>query len=259
MRRRLADGFTLAEAPTVDLDGTLLVADVLTGGVRRFDADGRELDPLLTNRRGIGGMGIRADGSVVVSGRNLALADPSGSLSILAELPAGGTGFNDLMTTDDGTVIAGVLTCHPLAGGELTPGLLAIVTPDGDTRFTPLDFCWPNGIGLSPDRETLYVADFHTGVVHSARWDDRTTEPKLEPWVTSPTGDADGLMVGPDGRVWVAGGAGGCLLGYSPSGELVDRIDVPSEFVSSACYWPAASAIAITTGSGVWLNTEVPG
>jgi sugar lactone lactonase YvrE len=254
--RRIADGFSLAEAPVVDTDGHLLVADVLVGGVRRFDVDGHELESLLAKRRGIGGMGVRADGTVIVSGRDLSLVDAGGALSTLVPLPDGGTGFNDLMIAPDGTVIAGVLTCHPLGGGDLTPGLLAVITPDGDARFTPLDFCWPNGIGLSPDEGTLYVSDFHTGIVHSGRWNGPSLAPTLEPWVQSPTGDADGLTITPDGSVWVAGGAGGCLIGYDPSGELVDRIDLPGEFVSSSCRWPKTESIAITTAAGVWLHPD---
>ena len=36
----LAHGFGLAEAPTIDRDGTLLFSDVLGGGVYRLDASG---------------------------------------------------------------------------------------------------------------------------------------------------------------------------------------------------------------------------
>jgi sugar lactone lactonase YvrE len=251
---RVAGGFSLAEAPLVIDGDVLLVSDVLGGGVRRFDVDGVELDPLLQGRRGIGGMGLLADGGVVVSGRDLSRVSVDGTSVVLAALLDGGTGYNDLAVGADGTVVAGMLTCRPMSGDALTPGVLVVVGPDGTHRSAPLSFCWPNGMGFSPGGDELYVADFATGVVHRGPWGGGVDEMVLEPWAISPTGDADGLAVSDDGHVWVAGGAGGEVLGYDVAGELVERIDVPDDFVSSCCFWPGRHRLVVTTGTGVFVH-----
>jgi sugar lactone lactonase YvrE len=251
---RIAGGFSLAEAPVATAEGVLLVSDVLAGGVRRFDADGAELAPLVEGRRGIGGMVQLADGRIVVSGRDLSVVDRTGAWAVLAGLQDGGTGYNDLTVAPDGTVIAGMLTFRPFAEGEQTPGVLVGVRPDGSVETAPLPFSWPNGMGLSTDGDVFYLSDFATGVVHRSRWTGSVTDLRLEAWVTSPTGDADGLVVTDADDVWVAGGAGGNLLRYDPDGALVEQLAVPDDFVSSCCTWPPGQRLAITTGTAVFLH-----
>jgi sugar lactone lactonase YvrE len=251
---RIGDGFSLAEAPVVTADDVLLVSDVLGGGVRRFAARGRELDPLLDRRRGIGGMAQLPDGSVVVSGRDLSVVDSHGTLTVVAEVVDGGTGYNDLTTTADGLIVAGMLTCHPMSDAELTPGVIVEVRPDADVVSAPLPFDWPNGVGFSPSEDTLYLADYATGVVHRGAWSGSVSDLALEPWITTPSGDADGLAVAPDGSLWVASGGGRSVLHYSSTGHLLEAVEVPDDFVSSCCLWPGTGRLVITTGTGVFLH-----
>lgn len=251
---RIADGFSLAEAPVVASDGSLLVSDVLGGGVRRFDRGGNELAPFVERRRGVGGMGRLTDGRIVISGRDLSAVDADGSQAVLAPLQDGGTGYNDLTITSTDTVIAGMLTFRPFADDEHTPGILVSVDPDGAVETAALPFTWPNGAGFSRSGDVLYVADFATGVVHRSPWTGSITDLHLEPWVTSPTGDADGLAVSETDDVWVAGGAGGTVLRYDAEGALVDELTVPDDFVSSCCFWGPGARLAITTGTGVFVH-----
>ena len=118
----------------------------------------------------------------------------------------------------------------------------------------PLPFAWPNGIGFSPERDRMFVADFDTGVVYASPWTGAPAGLSFEPWWQSPTGDADGLAVAMDGRVFVAGGAGGAVLIVDPDGQLVEQIDVPDDFVSSCCFWGTESTLAITTGAGLFVH-----
>jgi sugar lactone lactonase YvrE len=202
----------------------------------------------------LGGMAELPDGSVVVSGRDLSVADRDGGLSVVAEVLEGGTGYNDLTVTAGGTIVAGLLTCHPLGGGELTPGILVEVRPGGGTASAPLPFSWPNGIGFSPREDVVYLADFATGVVHRSPWSGSVTDLELQPWVTTPSGDADGLAVGPEGDLWVAAGAGRSVLHYRADGKLLDAVEVLDDFVSSCCLEPGAGRLVITTGTGVFVH-----
>lgn len=251
---RIAAGFSLAEAPVVTGDDVLLVSDVMGGGVRRFDAHGVELPPLLDKRRGIGGMALLDDGTVVMSGRDLSRVGADDATELFAPLQEGGTGYNDIAVTPEGGVLAGMLTCNPFGGGDLTPGVAVLVGPDGSARSAPLPFDWPNGIGFSPAGDTLYFVDYATGVVHASRWTGDLGDVALEPWVTSPTGEADGLAVTPDGDVWLASGNGGSVLRFDAGGDQVGSLDVPDEFVSSCCLWPAHDRLVVTTGTGVFFH-----
>ncbi len=166
----------------------------------------------------------------------------------------GGTGYNDLARTPEGSILAGMLTCHPMSGSDLTPGVLVLVDVDGDVSSTPLRFHWPNGIGFSPKADQVLIADFDTGVVHRSAWDGNLESVELRPWTASPTGDTDGLAVADDGFVWIAGGAGGVVLVCNPDGTIVEQVDVPDDFVSSCCFWPGSQRLVVTTGTGVFLH-----
>ena len=66
----LAHGYGLAEAPTIDVDGSLVFSDVLGGGVYRLDATGA-VTTVVPKRRGVGGIAIHEAGGIVCSGRDL--------------------------------------------------------------------------------------------------------------------------------------------------------------------------------------------
>lgn len=251
---RVAAGFALAEAPVVAPGGTLLVSDVIVGGVRRFDSGGEELSPFVERRRGIGGMVVRSDGSVVASGRDLSVVSTAEEPSVLAEPGPGGTGFNDLSLTPAGGIVAGLLTCHPFEGGALSPGRLLHLDGKGDREVTRLAFNWPNGIGFSPLGDRIYVADFAEGVVHAGAWHGSVADLALDPWYVSPSGDADGMAIDANGHLWLASGAGGSILRIDADGQLVETIDVPDDFVSSCCLWPEQQRLVVTTGTGVFFH-----
>src|SRR4051812_46517382 len=102
----LATGFQLAEAPTIDRDGTLLFSDVLGGGVHRLQSDGT-VETVIPKRRGVGGMALHADGGVVCSGRDVVHVRKGESRTILHV--DGVLGWNDLCTDAAGRVYAGAL------------------------------------------------------------------------------------------------------------------------------------------------------
>ena len=52
----LATGYQLAEAPTIDHDGTLVFSDVLGGGVYRWNGSDN-VATVVPKRRGVGGRG----------------------------------------------------------------------------------------------------------------------------------------------------------------------------------------------------------
>src|SRR6185436_593743 len=100
---------------------------------------------------------------------------------------------NDLIVTPEGDLLVGGLRHRPFAGEPATAGLLALLR---DGELVVLDkqtLAWPNGVGFSPDGRWLYAADFARGLVCRAPWTADRFE--LEPWIRTPSGQADGLVV----------------------------------------------------------------
>ncbi|MDQ3739726.1 MAG: SMP-30/gluconolactonase/LRE family protein [Actinomycetota bacterium] len=224
----VAQGFGLAEAPVWD-GSQLLFSDVVFGGVKRIAPDGR-VEEVLQKRRGVGGMAMHADGSLLVGGRDVLAIRPDGEQSELLGRHPGFAGYNDMGTLADGTLVVGALRFNPMEGGAPEPGAIVLMRPGDehpDTTELPI-VTWPNGIACAPDGETFYLADFADGRI----WRDAH-----EAWARSPSEQADGLAVDAEGGVWVALGSGAAVGRFTEDGELERTIEVPgADFVSSVCF-----------------------
>ncbi len=90
-----------------------------------------------------------------------------------------------------------------------------------------------NGLGWSPDLDSGALSD---------------RRPFIE--IDAADGAPDGLAVDVDGCVWVAVVHGGEVRRYSPTGDLVARITLPTSVVTSCCFGgPHLTELYITTSA----------
>jgi gluconolactonase len=224
----------LLEGPRIAPGGEMVYSDVLAGGVYACSPAG-DVRTLLAKRRGIGGIVPHADGGGVISGRSLIHLLPSGEQrELLAD--EGACGFNDLASTASGELLAGMLRYRPMAGEPPREGALLLLG---------------EGIGLAPDRHTVYLSDYAERRVLVTDLDGAETRE----FARSPKGSADGLAVDAEGGVWVALGEGGGVARFEPGGRLDEVIAMPAAFVSSLSFGgPDLCDVLITTAD----NREQP-
>ncbi|RYE88008.1 MAG: SMP-30/gluconolactonase/LRE family protein, partial [Oxalobacteraceae bacterium] len=125
----------------------------------------------------------------------------------------------------------------------------------------------PNGIGLSPDGNTLYVAE-----TEGARlWAFDIIEPghlarRLFP---SPNGERflfnqsgyhrfDSLAVDADGNICVATLMSGGITVISPAGELVRSVPMPDVYTTNICFGGPDLRTAYITLSGIGQLVAMP-
>ena len=96
----VAHGYGLAEAPTIDIDASVVFSDVLGGGVYRIDAAGN-VTTIVPKRRGVGGIAVHADGGIVCSGRDLVHVHEDHEPRTVLHVD-GVAGWNDLCTDTAG-------------------------------------------------------------------------------------------------------------------------------------------------------------
>jgi sugar lactone lactonase YvrE len=243
----LASGFGLVEAPCPDGSGGVLFSDVTRGGVHRWTPDG--ISEVLPRRRGIGGLVPHADGGVLVSGRDLAVDGRT-----VVPPPPGVTGFNDLVTDDNGFVLVGAMRFHPMLGEPPAPGEVWRAMPGGGLSLFASDILWPNGIGISPAGDVVYVCNYTGSEVLAFDPDGGGRRVFVQP----SRGQPDGLAVDAEGHVWVALGEGSTICRFSPDGEVADTIEVPGEFVTSVAFDGETLLIA-TAGSLLRTHVGVVG
>jgi len=235
----LASGFGLAEAPTVDNDGTLVFSDVLGGGVYRLRPDGA-VDTVVPKRRGVGGIAIHADGGLVCSGRDIVHVREGATRTMLHI--DGVAGWNDLCTDAAGRVYAGALRFAVFdPNADAVPGELWALDPDDGPTIVLDGIMHANGVALSPDELTIYVSDTRSQRIVAF---DRNRASRRDIDV-SQHGHPDGIAVDEHGALWVALVSGG-VGRFTPDGELDRRIEPPSAFVTSVCF--DGRDLYITTG-----------
>jgi gluconolactonase len=116
----------------------------------------------------------------------------------------------------------------------------------------------PNGIGLSPDGNTLYVVDTTANVVNV--WDVAAdgTPGNEKKFATVTNGD--GMAVDKAGNVYVAASDG--VLVFDKAGAALGTITVPAPDVAGNCTFGGADGktLYITAGAGLYsIKLNVPG
>jgi gluconolactonase len=150
---------------------------------------------------------------------------------------------------------------------ERDHGGVYYAAPDGSSITEvvyPLES--PNGIGLSPDGDRLYVAETHTGRVHW--W---PVEGPGRVGRRLPIGHGglllhglagmqllDSLAVDSAGNVVVGTLVNGGLTVISPEGEVVDFVAIPDVLVTNVCFGGEDLRTAFVTCSGTGKLVSFP-
>lgn len=184
-----------------------------------------------------------------MSGRDVLYVGDGGQRTLL-EAEEGITGFNDMTVDSQGRIYVGALRFRPFAGDDSVPGDVWRIDPDGSNELLFRGLHWPNGIGVSPDEETLYCCDYANGTIiaHDLSPEGRTSGWRL--LAATASGEADGLAVDRDGGIWVATGRGASVVRFDPEGALSRIVEVPAPFVSALSFGGDERDVYVTTMGG---------
>jgi sugar lactone lactonase YvrE len=230
----------------------LLWVDVHAGALHRARWDGQTLDYVGRIRVDVplGAVAPAEDGGwVVAAGAGFARLREDGSLSWLSQ-PEGeqpGLRMNDGACDPAGRFWAGSMAYDEAPG----VGTLYRLDPDGTTVAMLVGTTISNGIGWSVDQGTMWFSDSGPATVDAFDFgasdgalSGRRTVVDFEP----ARGVPDGLTVDAEDHVWVAMWDGGEVRRYSPTGDLVARVDLPVSRPTSCCFGgPDLATLFIST------------
>lgn len=246
--------FELAEGPTWDAARERLVwVDILGRAVHtgRLDTSSVEIGPSHRFESYVGAAAVAEDGTLLVAeGRHLTRVAPDGTRTSGPDLFADHPDdrWNDGTCDARGRILVGTAS---LAGARHSQRLLRV---DGDaTEILDDDLGLSNGLAFSPDDSLLYSVDsVPAGRVWVRDYDQDsgavgTRRPALEVTDALP----DGLCVDAAGNLWLAAWGRGQVRCYSPTGDLLDLIELPAPHTTSLAFvGPDLDQLLITTARG---------
>ncbi len=294
--REVATGLQVPEGPVALADGSILVVEILGGCLTQIHPDG-------TKRRiadvggGPNGAAIGPDGACYVCNNGGTAWIEHGGLRVpIAEAPPEArpgsiqrvdldSGRVDTLYTDvDGHALRAPndLVFDACGGFWFTDygkvygrsrdrGAVCYARADGsriETVIAPLDS--PNGIGLSPDGSSLYVAEMYTGQILRFQLESpgriRRTPETLAAVAGPVIGRAgasrypDSLAVDSAGYVCVATAGLGGILVLAPDGASSEQLELSDPLTSNICFGgPGLRTAYVTFGlSGRVVAFEWP-
>lgn len=235
----IKEGFQGTEGPITLPDGSLIFTETRASRITRIAADGT-LSTFLENTHGANGLAFTRDGALVTvqtARPAIGILYPQEKVKTLVDSfegrPFGRP--NDLVVDKRGGVYFTDPGVAPQPGQPPAQPAVYYLNPTGGLQLLANDIARPNGIQLSPDERTLYVAN--TYGEHVLAYDinrdgtigKRRNFARLEGFRKTETGTssgADGLAVDAKGRLYVASTAG--VQVFSSKGEPLGTIVLPN-------------------------------
>ena len=111
--------------------------------------------------------------------------------------------WNDIVADDRGNAYINTIG-FDFPGGEFAPGLVALVTPDGEVGRVAGDLAFPNGMAITPDGGTLIVAESYGNrlTAYDISRDGSLVGRRV--WAETPGDHPDGICLDAEGAVWYA-------------------------------------------------------
>ncbi len=281
--REIAGGLQFPEGPIAMPDGSILLVEIRRGTLTQVDAQGR-VEVIAELGGGPNGAAIGPDGRVYVCNNGGFEWQERNGLVLPGNQPADYSG-GSIQAVDLSTGSVEVLYRHcgdvPLKGPndlvfDSSGGFwftdhgknrardrdrtgVFYARPDGSSiveAIFPMD--GPNGIGLSPEQDRLYVVETSTGRLFY--WDlDGPGSIRRNP--RSPNGGHflagvgglqlfDSLAIDGDGNVCVATIVNGGITVISPKGEVLEHVPCPDPLTTNICFGGPDLRTAYVTLSG---------
>ena len=165
------------------------------------------------------------DGRLLVTGIGLNRIEPDGSLVPHADLSdIGVEAYNEIVVDGRGNVyINGGVSFDPSTGEA--PGIIVLVTPDGSARRVADQIAFPNGMAVTPDNETLIIAESFAGRLTAFDIAEDGSLSNRRVW--SDGVGPDGICIDADGAVWTGVGSfDSTFVGrVREGGEVLEQVE----------------------------------
>ncbi len=221
------------EGPAVDSKGTLFFTSRGTykGIVSWTAKDGAKPYLAVATKEGPGGLWIDDNDNIFLTAtgeQQILKVGPDKKVTVVAEnfdaMPGVSKGPNDLVVHPNGTIY---FTAPNGYDGTAPKGTIYQITPDKKVTVFSNELTGPNGIILSPDKLTLYVAHntaANTSKIESFQLNRDGTHARARELATIEPCQADGMDVDELGNIWLTCYSHGTAYRLTPGGAVIEKI-----------------------------------
>ncbi len=259
---RVAAGNRFTEGPVWSREGFLLFSDVPRDLILQW-TPGKGVTNFREQSNGANGNAYDAQGRLYTCEsrtRRVVRTDRKGRVEVLAERYQGKrlNAPNDIVVRRDGHVYF----TDPAFGSQADTRELDFygvyhITPKGELELIARPQGRPNGIALSADGKTLYVANSDERNVRAYDLDRQGRASNERVVVSGIEGVPDGIKVDEKGNLYVAART---LAVYSPEGKLLTSIELPETPSNCAFGDPDFGALYVTARTSVYrIRLDVKG
>jgi gluconolactonase len=263
---RVATGFVFTEGPLWHPDGFFYFVDVRTSQLYRI-ALGQKAE-LVRKTEGGNGTTFDMQGRLINcegDGRRITRTDRDGEVSTLIDRfeslrlnrP------NDVICHSDGALFFTDPSLRvPVKERDVGEGAIYRLTPEGQCSRVAW-FEYPNGLALSPDERTLYVANSRwTAYIHAVELNAQGEMVRRRIFADmsadGTNGVPDGMKVDTAGNVFCTG-TGGVWV-FAPDGTKIGIIETPEVCANVAFGGPDLRTLFLTASTSVYaLRVKAPG
>jgi sugar lactone lactonase YvrE len=219
----LMEGIGLGESPRWH-EGRLWFSDWVAQELIALSVDGRS--EVITKVRSLPfSIDWLPDGPLLVtSGQKLLRMEPDGSLETHVDLShLSEHGWNEIVVDGRGNTYVNNIDFDMMGGAEPKPGIIAVVTPDGEARQVADGLAFPNGMVVTPDNSTLIIAESYEGRLSAFDIDDDAGLSNRRIWADLGEG-GDGICMDAEGAVWSPKFKACVRVGEG--GEVLDEVEL---------------------------------
>jgi len=276
----LCSGFGLVESPRWH-DGRLWFSDWTGGRVVAVDEHGTT-EVVVEHRSLPLCFDFLPDGRLVLvsnAERALLTLEADGTLTPYADLgPVSDLGCNDIVVDGRGRAFVNSPHFDFAAGpppGQVQPGRVGVVTPDGRARVVAEDISFPNGMAVTADGSMLVVADSyrHQLIGFAISADGSLAERRV--WADLGEDNPDGICLDASGAAWYADVPHRRCVRVAEGGEVLQTVDLdrggfacmlsddePAYLYAVTAVWPGVAGLMTHSewgGQVVRVAVDVPG
>jgi sugar lactone lactonase YvrE len=273
---KVAEGCNFTEGPAVDAQGNVYFSDCPNNRIMVLPVNGR-MQVWKTGTRGANGMLFDREGRLVTcnsqlapDGRSVTRYERDGKITVLAERYNGKrlNSPNDLAIDRQGRIY--FTDPRYGAAADLEQDRMAVYRIERDGKLARVidDLQVPNGILITPDGKTLYVADNspaadgnRTLVAYDI---DRKGAVKRRAvlYDFKDGRGIDGMVLDEDGNIWATAGEEDKTGVYviSPEGRKIGFVPTPETATNCTFGGPDLKTLYITAGKSLYrIRTDVAG